>query len=91
MSLIRVPTALRSYTEGQEQVKVQATTVGGALEELTERFPALSPHLFNEKGHLRPYVNLFLNDQDVRSLNGNETPISTEDKLMILPSIAGGD
>lgn len=90
MSQIRIPTALRAYTEGQEQVEVEAATVHEALQDLSRRFPALSPHLFNEAGELRPYVNLFLNDQDVRTLEGHRTPLTAEDQLMILPSIAGG-
>ncbi len=90
MSEIRIPTALRAYTEGQERVPVEAETVEDALQELARRFPSLKPHLFGEDGELRPYVNLFLNDQDVRSLNGHRTPITAEDQLMILPSIAGG-
>jgi molybdopterin converting factor small subunit len=90
MSTIRIPSALRNYTEGQPQVQVEAATVGAAIERLAEQFPALAPHLFNEQGQLRPYVNLFLNDQDVRSLRGQQTAVSNEDKLMILPSIAGG-
>lgn len=90
MSQIRIPTPLRPYTEGQGEVRVQAETVGAALEALTSQFPALIPHLYNDGGELRPYVNLFVNDQDVRSLKGEQTLISGSDTLMILPSIAGG-
>lgn len=90
MSRIRIPTPLRPYTEGQGEVQVEAQTVGDALEALTSQFPSLTPHLYSDSGDLRPYVNLFVNDQDVRSLKGNETLIEDSDKLMILPSIAGG-
>lgn len=90
MSEIRIPTALRAYTDGQERIEVEAATVEAALRELAGRHPALAPHLFNEDGQLRPYVNLFVNDQDVRTLNGDQTPIADGDRLMILPSIAGG-
>ena len=90
MSQIRVPTPLRPYTEGQGQLKVEASTVGEALTELTAKFPSIGPHLYNDEGELRPYVNLFVNDEDVRALEGEQTPIHEGDTLMILPSIAGG-
>ncbi|GMR10189.1 MAG: hypothetical protein BMS9Abin28_1010 [Anaerolineae bacterium] len=90
MSQIRVPTPLRAYTEGQSQLKVEASSVGEALQELTAQFPSIAPHLYNDEGDLRPYVNLFVNDQDVRALDGEQTEIHDGDTLMILPSIAGG-
>jgi len=90
MSRIRVPTPLRPYTEGQAQLKVDASTVGEALQQLTAQFPSIGPHLYNEEGDLRPYVNLFVNDEDVRTLQGEQTAIQEDDTLMILPSIAGG-
>jgi len=90
MSRVRVPTPLRAYTEGEAQLEVEANTVGEALDELTVQFPSLKPHLYNEAGDLRPYVNLFVNDEDVRTLDGEQTAIRDDDTLMILPSIAGG-
>ncbi|MCH7567175.1 MAG: MoaD/ThiS family protein [Nitrospirae bacterium] len=90
MSQIRVPTPLRPYTEGQGRLQVEANTVGEALSELTARFPSIGPHLYNDEGELRPYVNLFVNDEDVRTLEGEQTAIHDGDTLMILPSIAGG-
>jgi molybdopterin converting factor small subunit len=90
MSRVRVPTPLRGYVAGQTEVEVTSDSVAGALQELVERYPALRPHLFGEAGALRPYINLFVNDQDVRSLHGEQTPLTDGDRLMILPSIAGG-
>ena len=90
MSRIRVPTPLRAYVAGLSEVEVGSASVAEALQELVERYPALRPHLFGEAGELRPYVNLFVNDQDVRSLHGEQTPLRDGDRLMILPSIAGG-
>ena len=63
---------------------------GQALKELTDQYPALHPHLFSEEGELRAFVNLFLNDEDIRHLQGQATPLKEGDRLMILPSIAGG-
>ena len=90
MSRIRVPTPLRAYVAGLSEVEVSSASVAEALQELVERYPALRPHLFGEAGELRPYVNLFVNDQDVRGLHGEQTPLRDGDRLMILPSIAGG-
>lgn len=90
MSQVRVPTPLRAYAAGQSEIEVASGSVAEALQELVERFPALQPHLYGEAGQIRPYLNLFVNDQDVRSLNGPDTLLSDGDRLMILPSIAGG-
>jgi molybdopterin converting factor small subunit len=90
MSAVRVPTPLRPYTEGMKEVDVQAGTVGEALQNLATRYPGVRPHLFDEQGSLRAYVNVFLNDDDVRSLQGQATPLQPSDRLTIVPSIAGG-
>lgn len=90
MTTLRIPTPLRPYAEGASEIEVQAENVGLALTELTTRYPSLQKHLFLETGELRTYVNLFVNDEDIRHLNGVNTPIKPGDKLMIVPSIAGG-
>src|SRR3972149_3509557 len=88
MPLVRVPTPLRPYTDGQKDVEVSGQTVGGALEALSERFPAVRTHLFDEAGALRSFVHVFLGEQDVRELNGEATELQTDDRLLIVPSIA---
>ena len=90
MTTLRIPTPLRPYAEGQTEVKVQGSNVGEALDDLVNQFPALKKHLFNDVDELRPFVNLFLGDEDVRHLQGVDTPLKEGDKLMIIPSIAGG-
>ncbi len=90
MTVVRVPTPLRPYTDGQKEVLVGAETVGKALDQLTEQYPALRQHLYDDTGGLRPYVNLFLNEEDVRGLDGQDTSLSEGDRLTIVPSIAGG-
>jgi molybdopterin converting factor small subunit len=90
MTTLRIPTPLRPYAEGQNEVNVQGTTVGEALDDLVTQFPALKKHLYTESDELRPFVNLFLGDEDVRHLQGVDTPLKDGDKLMIIPSIAGG-
>ncbi|HAY84185.1 MAG TPA: molybdopterin synthase sulfur carrier subunit [Chloroflexi bacterium] len=90
MSVLRIPTPLRPFTEGASEIEIDAANVGLALEELTGRYPSLHKHLFTEEGELRSYVNLFINNEDIRHLQGIETPVQAGDKLMIIPSIAGG-
>ena len=90
MKTLRIPTPLRPYAEGVSQIELDAENVEQALKELTDQYPALHPHLFSEKGELRAFVNLFLNDEDIRHLQGQATPLKEGDRLMILPSIAGG-
>jgi MoaD family protein len=90
MNNIRIPTPLRSYTGGEKEVHVSGDTVGEAMKALTRQYPSVHTHLFDEGEQLRPYVNIFLNDEDVRNLDGDQTPIKEGDSLMIIPSIAGG-
>lgn len=90
MPLVRVPTPLRPYTDGQKDVKVGADTVGGALAAIIERYPSMRTHLLDESGALRSFVHVFLGDQDVRDLHGEATHLEEEDRVLIVPSIAGG-
>lgn len=89
MATIRIPTPLRAYTGNQAQVEVDGATVGAALADLTTRFPELRPHLY-DGDQLRNFVNVFIGEEDVRFLDGLETPIEAGDSLRIIPSIAGG-
>ncbi len=90
MIIVRVPTPLRPYTEYNKEVELEAETVGKALDDLINRYPALKTHLCDEAGNLRPYINIFVNENDVRYLQHEATPLIEGDRLMILPSIAGG-
>lgn len=89
--IIFIPTPLRSYAGGSKSVEIEAATVGAALDRLTEAHPALRNHLFTAEGKLRAFVNLYLNDEDVRYLPAKEaTAVASGDTLSIIPSIAGG-
>ncbi len=90
MTTLRVPTPLRPYTGGAKEIDVTGGTVGAALQDLTARYPDVRRHLFDDAGGLRPYVNVFLNDEDIRALQSEATPLRSADRLMIIPSIAGG-
>ncbi|HTB97069.1 MAG TPA: MoaD/ThiS family protein [Terracidiphilus sp.] len=88
---IFIPTPLRSYTEGKDAVEVGASSITEALDTLTQTHPELRKHLFTGEGKLRAFVNLYLNDEDVRYLPEKEqTAVSAGDTLSIIPSIAGG-
>ncbi len=90
MTTLRIPTPLRAYTGGKSEVNVNGTKVADALTDLTTQFPAIKPHLFNENGELRPFVNLFVGESNIKDLQGLDTPIQDGDKIMLIPSIAGG-
>ena len=88
---IHIPTPLRQFTRGQEAVEVRASSVQGALDALTLSAPELRRHLFTEDGKLRSFVNVYLNEDDVRYLPAKELTVTTDvDELRIIPSIAGG-
>lgn len=88
---IFIPTPLRSYAGGKDEVKVAGATISEALDTLTQSHPELRKHLFTSEGKIRSFVNLYLNDEDVRYLPAREqSKVSSGDTLSIIPSIAGG-
>ncbi len=87
---ILIPTPLRQYAAGQSAVNVPASTVGEAVAALLTSHPELRKHLYNDQGKLRAFVNLYLNEDDVRYLQHELTPVADTDTLSIVPSIAGG-
>ena len=87
---VMIPTPLRQYAGKQESVRVEAKTVAEALTGLTAQFSDLRRHLFNDEGKLRSFVNIYLNDEDIRYLSKEQTPLHDEDVLSIVPSVAGG-
>jgi sulfur-carrier protein len=89
---IEIPTPLRVYAKNQSAVSVEATTVAEAVSALTAQYPDFQKHLYTPEGKLRSFVNLYLNDDDVRYLpQGEATAVKSTDTLSIIPSIAGGD
>jgi len=88
---IFIPTPLRPYAAGRDAVQIDAYTVAQALEALAQAHPDLRKHLFTAEGRVRAFVNLYLNDEDVRYLPAREeTAVTAADTLSIIPSIAGG-
>lgn len=90
MPTLKIPTPLRAYTDGQSEISVQGSTIAEILDDMVTRYPTLNPHLFNGRGELRPFVNLFLGEENIRDLDGLNTPVGEGDRLRIIPSIAGG-
>jgi molybdopterin converting factor small subunit len=90
MILVRLPTPLRPYASGLKEVEVRGANVRAALDDLVRQHPGLRPHLFDDVGGLRAYVNVFRNDEDVRHQQGLQTQLQEPDRLLIVPSIAGG-
>lgn len=87
---VRIPTPLRSATDGQSTVEVEGDTVDEALRTLVDRYPDLAENLYNEDDELRQFVNVYVDDEDVRFGDGTETPLEPGDEVSIVPSIAGG-
>jgi MoaD family protein len=85
-----IPTPLRAYTGKQESVEVEASTVGQALGALTTKHADLKKHLFSDDGKLRSFVNVYVNDEDIRYLQKDQTALKSGDTISIVPSIAGG-
>ena len=89
-NIINIPTPLRPFTDKRESVEVSGATVGELLTDLTTRYEGLRRHLYADNGRLRNFVNVYLNDEDIRYLQREETPVKSGDTLSIVPSVAGG-
>src|SRR5688572_31431688 len=87
---IHIPTPLRPFTDKKESVDVTGGTVGELLVDLTTRYEGLKRHLYTDEGRLRNFVNVYLNDEDIRYLQREQTPVKPGDSLSIVPSEAGG-
>ena len=90
MPTVRIPTPLRKLTNNQEEVTASGATLGAVLDELNAAFPGLGERIVDENGVIRRFVNIFVNDEDVRFLQEKETPVKEADVVSIVPAIAGG-
>ncbi len=87
---ISIPTALRQYAANNASISLEADTVGNLLRGLIELHPDLGQHLFDEQGKLRSFVNVYVGDEDIRYLDGPDTPLKDGEVVSIIPAIAGG-
>ena len=90
MSTVKIPPVLRASTGGEKEVAADGSNVGEVLRVLAERHPETARQIFQEDGQLNRYVNVYLNDEDVRVLDGLDTRVGEKDTLVILPAMAGG-
>ena len=87
---IEIPTAFRRFTEGAPRVDCTAATIADALNQLTAQFPALSRHVRDDQGQIRQFLNVYLNEEDIRFLGGESCTLKEGDRVLLVPSIAGG-
>lgn len=87
---IEIPTAFRRFTDGAPKYDCSAATVAEALDDLTAKFPALARHVRDEQGQIRQFLNVYLNEEDIRFLGGEACGVKEGDRVLLVPSIAGG-
>jgi molybdopterin synthase sulfur carrier subunit len=87
---IEIPTAFRRFTDGAPKIDCSANTIAGALNELTTRFPAIARHVRDDQGQIRQFLNVYLNEEDIRFLGGESCSVKEGDRVLLVPSIAGG-
>jgi len=87
---VRIPTPLRKLTNNEELVEVDAATIGDAIVELQTRYPGIKDRLLDENGSIRRFVNVYVNEEDIRFLQNQQTAIKDGDEISIIPAIAGG-
>jgi adenylyltransferase/sulfurtransferase len=90
MTRILLPTVLRAQSDGNGSVDVDAASVGEALVALTAKYPSLRDHLLDEDGRLRNYINVFVNDDNIRDRDQEDTKVESSDEILIVPALAGG-
>src|ERR1700682_561741 len=88
--IIEIPPAFRRFTDGAPRIDCSAATIADALNELTTRFPNLSRHVRDDQGQIRQFLNIYLNEEDIRFLGGESCAVKEGDRVLLVPSIAGG-
>jgi molybdopterin synthase sulfur carrier subunit len=87
---VRIPTPLRKLTQDQDVVRARGGTIGEVIEDLQRQYPGLKERICDERGELRRFVNVYLNEEDIRFQNGKDTQVKNGDEISIIPAIAGG-
>ena len=90
MPTLRIPALMKFYVENQTEVPLNGATVAEILNDLVTRYPAIKTHILDKNGDLRRYVNLFVNDANIKDLDGLNTIVQENDRVILLPSISGG-
>lgn len=87
---VRIPTPLRRLTQNQPEVEVEGDTIESLIENLEANYPGIKERICDESGNIRRFVNIYLNDEDIRFLDGNATAVKDGDEISVIPAIAGG-
>ena len=87
---VRIPTPLRKLTNNEELIEVKAANIGDAIAELQSKFPGIKERLVDDNGDVRRFVNVYVNEEDIRFLQNQQTPLKDGDEISIIPAIAGG-
>ena len=87
---VRIPTPLRRLTQNQPEVEAEGETIGSLIENLEANYPGIKERICDESGNIRRFVNIYLNDEDIRFLDGNATAVKDGDEISVIPAIAGG-
>ena len=90
MAIVRIPSPLRRYTNGQSKVQSNGATIHELIDSLDNQYPGIKSRLCDESGQVKRYVNVFVNDEEIRALQGAETPVGEKDEVSIIPAMAGG-
>lgn len=90
MITVRIPTPLRTVTGGKSEVQVEGSTIAEMIEKLAEAHPGIKERLYDEHGEIRRFINIYVNEEDIRFLTGKDTPLKDGDEVSIIPAIAGG-
>jgi len=88
---VMIPTPLRPYTENKDTLEVEGQTIKELLDNMVSKYPQLKRHLFSEDGRLRSFINIYVNDEDIRYLDAEDTKVGENDIVSIIPAIAGGN
>ena len=88
--VVRIPTPLRRLTDGQDKVDVEGDSLGGVIDAMNEQYPGIRERICDDQGQLRNFVNVYVNGEDVRFLQGLDTPTTAGDEVSVVPAVAGG-
>ena len=90
MATVFIPSSLRRYTAGQSKADVSGSTINEVIDNLEQQYPGVKSRLCDESGQIKRYVNVFVNDEEIRTLDGADTPVLEKDEVSIVPAMAGG-
>jgi molybdopterin synthase sulfur carrier subunit len=90
MATVRIPSPLRRYTNSQSKVETNGGNIGELLNNLEAEYPGIKSKLCDDNGNIKRYVNVFVNDEEIRTLQGSDTPVGEKDEVSIIPAMAGG-